>query len=216
MLFNSYIFIFTFLPISLLGYFLLNYFKKYSLSEYFLIAMSLWFYAYFNINYLPIIISSILFNFLLVQLMNKNNKKGLRLSLLLIGVISNVGVLFYYKYMGFFLKNINIIFQTNFNVLNILLPLGISFFTFQQLSYVVDNYFGNIKNYTFRQYVLFVCFFPQFIAGPIVLHNETIPQFENLDKKSFNWDNFSVGLMAFSFGMAKKVLIADTFGNIVN
>lgn len=216
MLFNTYIFIFLFLPLSLAGYYIFNYFRKYSLAEYFLIFMSLWFYAYFNISYLPIIIISILLNFGLGRMMNSTQDKKIRLLLLVIGCIGNVGVLFYYKYMGFFIQNLNILFRTNYNVTNILLPLGISFFTFQQLSYVIDNYKNNIEEYTFRQYALFVCFFPQLIAGPIVLHNETIPQFDDMSKKKFNWNNFSVGLMAFSFGMAKKVLIADTFGNAVN
>ncbi len=216
MLFNSYVFIFAFLPISLIGYYILNYIKRYSLAEYFLIVMSLWFYAYFNINYLPIIICSIFLNFGLGKMMNSTQDKKTKLLLLVIGCVGNVGVLFYYKYMGFFVQNLNILFRTNFNITNILLPLGISFFTFQQLSYVIDNYKNNIEEYSFRQYALFVCFFPQLIAGPIVLHNETIPQFDNLDKKKFNWNNFSVGLMAFSFGLAKKVLIADTFGNVAN
>lgn len=217
MLFNSYFFIFVFLPIALIGYYTLNRFNKYNLAEYFLIGMSLWFYSYFNISYLPIIVISILLNFFLGRLfLNYNISKKCRIILLIIGLVGNVGVLFYFKYMGFFIQNMNIIFKTNFFITNILLPLGISFFTFQQLSYVVDSYKEIVPKYKFREYALFVTFFPQLIAGPIVLHNETIPQFKNIEKRKFNWDNFATGLMAFSFGMAKKVLIADSFGNIVN
>lgn len=213
MLFNSYIFIFLFLPISLLGYFFLNKFKKYNLAEYFLIIMSLWFYGYFNYKYLFIIIFSIFINYFLGKYMQKaKNKK----FFLLLGIFANIGLLFYFKYMNFFVDNLNFLFQTNFEIKKVLLPLGISFFTFQQLSFIVDNYKGNIKSYTFRQYALFVVFFPQLIAGPIVMHNETIPQFEDETKKKFCFENFSKGIMAFSFGLAKKVLIADSLGRVVN
>lgn len=216
MLFNSYIFLFLFLPAALLGYFFLNHYGKYVFAEYFLILMSLWFYAYFNISYLPIIVCSMILNYILARFMVRQSDRKIKFIFLIVGCVSNIGILFYYKYMGFFIENLNLLFKTNFNITNILLPLGISFFTFQQLSYVIDNYKNEIEGYSFRQYALFVCFFPQLIAGPIVLHNETIPQFDNLCKKNFNWDNFAVGLMAFSFGMAKKVLIADSFGNVAN
>ena len=212
MLFNSYIFIFAFLPFTILGYFLLNKLKLYKISEYFLIIMSLIFYGYFNISYLPIIIFSIIFNYFIGKKIIKDNKK----YIFVIAIVMNLSVLGYYKYMGFFLENINILFNKDYFVANILLPLGISFFTFQQISYVVDCYKNKINNYCFREYALFVTFFPQLIAGPIVLHNETIPQFNDQTKKSFNHDNFACGLMAFSRGMAKKVIIADTFGNVVN
>lgn len=182
MLFNSYIFIF--LPVTLLGYFLLNKYKKYNCSEYFLIVMSLWFYAYFNFYYLPIILVSIILNFLLGQIfLNSNTNKKSKMLLLVIGLTGNIGILFYFKYMGFFMQNINVLFKTDFMITNVLLPLGISFFTFQQLSYVVDSYKGKVPKYSFRQYALFVTFFPQLIAGPIVLHNETILQFKNIQKK---------------------------------
>lgn len=215
MLFNSYEFIFYFFPICIAGYFLLNKIN-YALGEYLLIIMSFYFYAYFNPSYFPIILGSILGNYALTYIMRRQKNTLYRRGLLIIGVIANVGILFYYKYMGFFTENINLIFRTDFNVIKLLLPLGISFFTFQQLSYVIDSYTGNVPQYTLRQYALFVTFFPQLIAGPIVLHSEVIPQFEDKAKKTFNWDNFAAGLMAFSFGMAKKVLIADSFGNVVN
>ncbi len=216
MLFNSHIFIFLFLPISLLGYFITNKFNKYNLAEYFLIVMSLWFYGYFNYKYLFIIIISILINYFLGKYIKKTKNERNKKILLIIGILGNIGLLFYFKYMNFFVDNINGIFKTNFEFKNIILPLGISFFTFQQLSFIIDNYKNNIKEYSFRQYALFVVFFPQLIAGPIVLHNETIPQFEDKSKKKFNYENFSKGLMAFSFGLAKKVLIADSFGRVVN
>lgn len=216
MLFNSHIFIFMFLPLSILGYFLLNKLKKYNLAEYFLIIMSLWFYGYFNYSYLFIIIFSIIINYFLGKYIKLANNKKIKKTLLIIGCLGNIGLLFYFKYMNFFVDNLNHLFKTGFEIKNILLPLGISFFTFQQLSFIIDNYKDDIKQYSFRQYALFVVFFPQLIAGPIVLHSETIPQFENKEKKKFNWGNFSKGLMAFSFGLAKKVLIADSLGRVVN
>lgn len=216
MLFNSYIFVFLFLPLSLIGYYILNKYKKYKLAEYFLIIMSLWFYGYFNYKYLLIIVISILVNYYLGKLIQQEKDIKKRKFLLILGCILNVGILFYYKYMNFFLTSINDLFHLNFVTKNILLPLGISFFTFQQLSYVIDNYKNTMKQYSLRQYALFVCFFPQLIAGPIVLHNELVPQFEDEKKKKIDFENLSKGFMAFSFGMAKKVLIADNFGNIVN
>lgn len=214
MLFNSYIFVLLFLPLAVIGYYTINRFKKYALAEVYLIGMSLWFYGYFNTSYLTIIVVSILVNFTLATLMHK--KERLKKLLVIIGVVGNIGVLFYYKYMGFFVQNINMIFKQDFEITNILLPLGISFFTFQQLSYIIDSYTGKSPMYNLREYALFVTFFPQLIAGPIVLHNETIPQFRNESKKKFNADNFAQGSMAFSLGMGKKVLIADYLGVIAN
>ena len=212
MLFNSHIFIFLFLPIVIIGYYFFNHFKKYNLAQLYLIIMSLWFYAYFNINYLFIIILSVLFNYILYKIMKKNNKK----IYLIIGLIINIGLLIYFKYMYFFISNINYIFKTNFNFLNILLPLGISFFTFQQISFIIDTYRLETPEYSLLHYASFVTFFPQLIAGPIVTHNELIPQFIDKKKKKFNYDNFAKGLYVFSIGLAKKIIIADTFGTIVN
>lgn len=216
MLFNSYIFIFLFLPFALFGYFILNHYSKYAFAEYFLVFMSLWFYAYFNIAYLPIMLLSIIMNYAIGTYMAKSENQKRKFCFMMFGCIINIGILFYYKYLGFTIENMNRMFGTDFTVIKLLLPLGISFFTFQQLSYLIDSYRRKIQIYTFREYALFVSFFPQLIAGPIVLHSETIPQFEDKKKRQFNWDNFSLGIMAFSCGMAKKVLVADTFGNIVN
>ena len=215
MLFNSYEFIFVFLPLCIIGYFALNK-VNYVLGEYLLIIASFYFYAYFNPSYFYIILFSIVGNYGLTYMMRTWDSIVCRKMFLLSGIVANVGILFYYKYMGFFVENINLVFRTEFEIVKLLLPLGISFFTFQQLSYVIDSYKGTVPQYTFRQYALFVTFFPQLIAGPIVLHNEIVPQFEDKTKKKFNWDNFAIGLMAFSFGMAKKVIVADTFGNVVN
>lgn len=216
MLFNSYIFILLFLPICLSVYFILNHFKKYQLANVFLLIMSLWFYGYFNYNYLSIIISSILVNFGIYKGFQKCNQNCLRKLLLGFGIAFNIGLIFYFKYFNFFIDNINILFKTGFNVEKILLPLGISFFTFQQLSFVIDAYRREVKQYSFLEYAMFVTYFPQLIAGPIVTHDELIPQFQDKKKRKFNWENFSKGVYIFILGLAKKVLIADILGNAVN
>lgn len=211
MLFNSYIFIFIFLPISLIGWFGLHKIKAHVLAKLFLCAMSLWFYAYFNLHYLLIIVCSILCNYTISFLLSKTaspSKFAKRLSLFA-GLFVNLGLLFYFKYFDFFLENINSVFSKNFVLRNILLPLGISFFTFQQLSYIIDRSIGKTEHISFPDYICFVTFFPQLIAGPIVLHTELVPQFRDSSKWTFQKDNFSKGIVLFSIGLAKKVLLAD-------
>lgn len=216
MLFNSYIFILLFLPICIIGYFGLNHFKKFTLAQLYLLILSLWFYGYFNPSYLLIIAMSILSNYLLSYAMARTVKPILKKAELLIGIAFNLGILFYYKYYDFFIENINALFATDYSLKHILLPLGISFFTFQQLSYVIDAYRGEVSEYRFLQYASFVVYFPQLVAGPIVTHDELIPQFMDESKKQFCWDHFEKGLYIFALGLAKKVLIADVFGNAAN
>lgn len=216
MLFNSYVFIFLFFPLCMVGYFGLNKLKWYNLAQLFLLGMSLWFYGFFNPSYLPIILVSMVFNYGATYVMGKTENKVLKKAELIFAILANIGVLFYFKYYDFFIGNINVLFKTDFTLKNILLPLGISFFTFQQVSYVVDAYRGEVQQYNFLQYASFVVYFPQLIAGPIVTHDELIPQFGDLNKKRFNWDNFSKGAFMFALGLAKKVLIADTFGIAAN
>ncbi len=216
MLFNSYIFILLFLPLSLSGWFLLNKTKSEKLPKIFLLGMSLWFYAYFNIKYLPIIVISMVVNYLLYLGMSKTTKTVLRKFLFAFGIIMNIGILFYYKYLGFFTENINEVFKSDFTVVNLVLPLGISFFTFQQVSFVIDSYKREVPHYSILDYALFVSYFPQLIAGPIVLHDEIIPQFADKSNKTLNPENFSKGIYAFAFGLAKKVIVADTVGRFVS
>jgi len=213
MLFNSYIFIFLFLPLVLGGFYLLKKIKQYTLAKVFLIGMSLWFYGYFNPSYLVIILASVFINYVIYLLIEKSKKKKV---LLIIGVLFNVGLLFYFKYFNFFIDNINIIFKTDITVCKILLPLGISFFTFQQISFIVDAYKGEIKNYSPIDYALFVTFFPQLIAGPIVSHDEMMPQISGIKDSKFNSEMFAKGIFLFVLGLAKKVLIADVFGGAVD
>lgn len=216
MLFNSYIFILAFLPLCLAGYFGLNAIKQYKLAQLFLLAMSLWFYGYFNPWYLLIILVSITANYLINILMDKTPWPHVRRGEVWIAVGLNLAVLFYYKYYDFFITNLNQIAHTDFTLHHVILPLGISFFTFQQISYVVDAYHGQVPRCGFWEYASFVAYFPQLIAGPIVTHDELIPQFQDLKKKQWNWDNLAQGIFMFSLGLGKKVLIADTFGVAAN
>ena len=216
MLFNSYIFILVFLPITLILYFGFNKIKKYEIAKLVLVVASLYFYAYFKIEYLAIIITSILINYFLNRIFRKVKNKKLRIMFLILGLAFNIGMIFYYKYFDFVVSTINSIASTDFDLINVMLPLGISFFTFQQMAYVIDSYKGEVKDYTLLDYSLFVTFFPQLIAGPITLYSEMIPQFEDKNNKKINSENFSKGLLAFSFGLAKKVLIADTFAIAAN
>lgn len=216
MLFNSYIFIFLFLPITLLGWYFLNAKKAYTVAKFFLAGMSLWFYAYFNYSYLLIIVASILGNYLLSYLMKFSKSKLTGRIGLLTGLIFNFGLLFYFKYYDFFFENINALFHTDFNLKHILLPLGISFFTFQQVSFIVDRCTGKAEHYSFADYITFVTFFPQLIAGPIVLYKEMMPQFEDVGNRKFNSENFSKGIVLFTLGLSKKVLLADVLALPVN
>ena len=216
MLFNSYVFILAFLPVTVCIYFLLNHFHWNKASQVFLIGMSLLFYGYFNPMYLWIICSSIIVNYGISQLLNMSNQERIpRKPVMVIGILFNVGLIFYFKYFDFFIANVNAAFQQSFELQNIVLPLGISFFTFQQISYMVDSYRGETKDYGFVEYALFVSFFPQLVAGPIVLHNEMIPQFKNEENRRMNADHFARGLWMFAIGLFKKVLVADTFGKAV-
>ena len=220
MLFNSYIFIFLFLPIALIGYFGLNKIGKYTLAKYFLAGMSLWFYAYFNISYLWIILASIVINYVVHVsiLSNQNERKHLVLKkgVFFVGILFNIGLLFYYKYFNFFVDNVNSIFNLSVHVETILLPLGISFFTFQQIAFLVDTKRGEVDRQPLSDYMLFVTFFPQLVAGPIVSHKEMLPQFSNLEIKRPDAANMYKGVRVFVLGLSKKVLLADIIGRSVN
>ncbi|MEZ5502896.1 MAG: MBOAT family O-acyltransferase [Halioglobus sp.] len=133
-----------------------------------------------------------------------------RSSWLLIGIISNLLLLGYFKYAGFFLQNLSALGLWLIPLPNIVLPLAISFFTFQQIAYLVDVARGECKEYHFLQYALFVLFFPQLIAGPIVHHREMMPQFESLRRKEYLWDDLAVGFTIMAIGLFKKVVLADS------
>ena len=209
MLFSSYEFLFCFLPITIIGYYLILNAKKVNMARGWLVIASLFFYGWFNIKYLPIIIVSILINFAIGKGIKKEDKY--KKIYFIIGATFNVGLLCYFKYYDFFVENVNVLFKTNWTLKHLLLPLGISFFSFQQLSYLIDVYKGETKDYSLLNFSLFVTFFPQLIAGPIVLHSEIMPQFDDKEKQRLNWDNIASGIFMFSIGFFKKLVIADSF-----
>ena len=222
MLFNSYYFVLMFLPIVLALYYLSlrivrrseeNKQDKYhKLSLFVLIISSFIFYAYDNLYYLVLLVASILINWCIAWILNnKSNTK----PVLILGILIDVGIIFYFKYYDFFVSNINSIFRADITLRNIILPLGISFFTFQQISYLVDTYKGETGDYGFTEYVAFVSFFPQLVAGPIVLHSELITQYRDRSRWNFNSASFAKGLYTFALGLVKKVIIADKFGQVV-
>jgi len=213
MLFNSYEFIFLFLPFSFFIYFFLLQKRLIIGAKGFLVFASLFFYSWWNIAYLPIILSSMLFNYIIGNSLNENFKKIRiqRKSLLAFGIIANIALLGYFKYSDFFIENFNFAFDGSVPLLHLALPLAISFFTFQQIAYLVDSYRGETAEYDFLNYSLFVTFFPQLIAGPIVHHAEMMPQFKKTRNQVKNYRNIALGLFIFSIGLFKKVIIADTF-----
>jgi D-alanyl-lipoteichoic acid acyltransferase DltB (MBOAT superfamily) len=209
-LFNSHIFIFLFLPATFFVYFYLNRFGD-TAAKLFLVSASLFFYGWWNPLYLPIIIFSMLFNYTVgVYLARRNLSSRNKKLLLAFGIVANIALLGYFKYADFFIENINLVANTSFEKLNVALPLAISFFTFQQIAYLVDSYRGETHEYNLLNYANFVTFFPQLIAGPIVHHKEMMPQFASRNNKYPHYANIAKGLFIFSIGLFKKVIIADT------
>lgn len=156
-----------------------------------------------------------LFNYVIGSSLNEKIKQIQlpKKSLLIIGIIANLSLLGYFKYYDFLIQNFNSSFDGSVPLLNLLLPLAISFFTFQQIAYLVDSYRGETSEYDFLNYALFVTFFPQLIAGPIVHHAEMMPQFASKWNLVKNYKNIATGLFIFSIGLFKKVIIADTFAD---
>jgi D-alanyl-lipoteichoic acid acyltransferase DltB (MBOAT superfamily) len=216
LLFNSPEYIFVFLPLVALGYFLLNKLGHVQLAKISLVGASLFFYGYWNPYYLILIIISIAVNFRIGVLLHRAKLESWRAPIsakciLTCGIIFNLGLLAYYKYTDFFIDNINVMLGLELPFLNLLLPLAISFFTFQQIAYLVDCYKFEVYEYDFLSYCLFVSFFPQLIAGPIVHHKEMMPQFFDVKNSSPNAGNIAKGILIFCIGLFKKVVIADTF-----
>ena len=214
MLFNSAIFLFVFLPVVLLGWYGLNHFGLNRTALCFLSAASLFFYGYFKPSYLILILGSIIINFGLMKAIKRFRKAAG--VLLFTGVSANIILIGIFKYLDFIISIANDTLHTDRPFFNILLPLGISFYTLQQIAGLADAYHGNAKNYSFIEYLAFVTFFPQLVAGPIVLSDELIPQFADKNNRIFNYEKFTQGISRFIIGLSKKMLIADLFGHIVD
>lgn len=213
--FNSFTFILLFLPATLLGWYVLNHFKKYTVADLFLTGMSLYYYYTFGAMFPVILLVSMAVNYLLGFVMDKFGDTGKK-RLRVLGVIFNLGLLFYLKYLGFFMDTVGKITGGSFTVRDILMPVGISFFTFGQISYIIDRSKGKSPVYSVLEYALFAVYFPKLIQGPIAFHEEMITQFRDRSLRRFNPDTFARGLMSFIMGLGKKVLLADTLALSVN
>lgn len=211
MVFSTYKFILIFLPIVFFGYFLLQRFRMEKLAKIWLILASLVFYVYGSPDFFPFFLGSIFGNYLCGTVLGQLNesRKTERKILLTVGILANVGLLGYYKYTDFFIENVNFFTGSHIPLKEIALPIGISFFTFQLIAYLVDSYRGECEAYDIVSFLLFITFFPQLIVGPIVHHAEVVPQFENEANQRLNLDNVARGIFLFSIGCAKKILLAD-------
>ena len=214
LLFNSYEFMFLFLPLTFAGFFFLGHRGKKEWATLWLVLASFFFYGYWDMRYVPLLFGSICFNYLVGRQLEVNNgHKGW----LTFGIVINVLLLGYFKYTDFFLSTVNDVAGANlFDLPHIVLPLGISFFTFTQTAYLVDAYRGEAKNHSFVTYCEFVTIFPHLIAGPIINHKEMIPQFVADKTFRINYENIALGLTIFAMGLAKKVLVADRIAPWVN
>lgn len=203
MIFSSIYFIYYFLIIFLILYFITP--KKF--KNYTLLLGSLFFYFYGDSKYIVLLLISSLVNYILGRLISKKNKK----LFLIIGLIFNFGLLFYFKYFNFFLSNINSLFKTNINLFSIVLPLGISFYTFKNASYLIDVYKNRVNSEkNFINYFTYIAMFPSLIQGPIVRYKDI-----DLKDKKISFDNFAMGVERFIIGLSKKVILADTLAKLV-
>lgn len=211
MLFNSYEFIFLFLPASLAGYFAFGVLGRIRAAVAWLAACSLFFYGWWDARYVLLLLGSILFNFAVSTRLSRAARSATAdRRWLAFGVCGDLALLGYYKYANFFLDNLNTLSGAHWYLGNIVLPLGISFFTFTQIAFLVDAYRKEVKEYRLLDYALFVTFFPHLIAGPVLHHREIMPQFRLPQSFSPSAANFAVGLTIFFAGLFKKVVIADS------
>jgi D-alanyl-lipoteichoic acid acyltransferase DltB (MBOAT superfamily) len=232
MLFNSYSFIFFYLPVVLIGFFQLAR-VHYAFAAGWLALASLFFYGYWNPAYIGLLLGSIVCNYAFGMWIAKSRTedRGLRIEnpearsvergsgkrhLLIVAITANLLLLSYYKYADFFISNVDLLAGTHWNIGEIMLPLGISFFTFTQIAFLVDTYQGKVKEYNFIHYVLFVTYFPHLIAGPILHHKEMMPQFARASSYRLNWEHVANGLMLFTLGLCKKTLGADALAPYAN
>jgi alginate O-acetyltransferase complex protein AlgI len=207
MLFNSFSFLFLFFPVVVLGFFALARHGK-PLAAGWLAAASLFFYGWWSWAYIPLLLGSILFNYWAGWRIGHSTGAARR-RWLAFAVTLDLGLLAYFKYADFFIASANRIGGMDFPALHVILPIGISFFTFTQIAFLVDTYQGKVTEYRFVHYLLFVTYFPHLIAGPVLHHKEMMPQFDQDATYRLSAANVAVGLSIFALGLAKKVLVAD-------
>ncbi|MFZ3018281.1 MAG: MBOAT family protein [Gallionella sp.] len=213
MLFNSYGFIFLYLPVVLIGFFVLARTSR-TFAAGWLALASVFFYGYWNPAYVGLLLGSIVCNYAFGMWIAKagvRHEARRKKQVLIVAIAANLVLLAYYKYANFFVGNLNELAGTSWTLGEIMLPLGISFFTFTQIAFLVDTYQGKVKEYNFIHYTLFVTYFPHLIAGPVLHHKDMMPQFAHASTYRVNWDNIATGLMLFTLGLAKKTLWADSF-----
>ncbi|MCI8307711.1 MAG: MBOAT family protein [Lachnospiraceae bacterium] len=212
MIFSTYQFILLFLPIVFTVYFVLHHLKLNQMAKIWLILASFYFYAQGSPDFFPFFMGSVIGNYIIGTTLGSiqgDEHKRERKLLLLVGVLANVGLLGYYKYTDFFISNFNYVTGSDIALKHIILPIGISFFTFQLIAFLVDSYRGETQEYDVTNYLLFITFFPQLIVGPIIHHKEVVPQFADRNNQRLNYENVAKGLFIFSIGCAKKMLLAD-------
>ncbi len=214
MLFNSLPFIFVFLPVVLIGFFMIGRNHRLAAAAWLALA-SLVFYGWWSPKYVLLLAASILFNYyagLAIVRAGAAGGAGRGKRLLVLAIVANLALLGYYKYANFFLDNVNALTGAGLSFGTIILPLGISFFTFTQIAFLADAYQGKAREYNLVHYGLFVTYFPHLIAGPILHHGEMMPQFGQKEIYRPDWDNLAAGATMFLIGLFKKVMIADEIG----
>lgn len=211
MLFNSYQFVFVFLPVTLVVFFLLGRANRVWAAGWLALA-SIVFYGYWSVKYIPLLLGSVIFNYLCGRALSRRAQTQRGRPLLVAAIAANLILLGFYKYADFFVTSVNDIAGTQLPTLAIVLPIGISFFTFTQIAFLVDAHRGIAREYSFTHYLLFATYFPHLIAGPILHHAEIMPQFESPAPYRFSSRSFAMGVTIFTIGLAKKVLVADHFG----
>jgi D-alanyl-lipoteichoic acid acyltransferase DltB (MBOAT superfamily) len=217
MLFTQFEFLFLFLPITLGGYFLLARFIEAPAARLsWLAAASLVFYGYWDLNFVPVILISIAVNYVMGLLIAQQTNVKARGWLFALAITANLGALAFYKYTNFGIEIFNALTVSKHPSLAIVLPLGISFFTFTQIAYLADVYGGYHHERSLVKYGLFVTYFPHLIAGPILHHREMMPQFGSEDSRKISIDNIAIGLTILTIGLFKKSFVADGFGLIAN
>lgn len=215
MLFSSIVFLFIFLPIVIIIYY--GILPNRTLKNIFLLIASLFFYAYGEPSFVLVMIGSIIINYILGLIINKaeeKDKKKLKLATLIIGVVANLSVLFIYKYLNFTVHNLNLLFGADMKLISVMLPIGISFFTFQAMSYIFDVYSKKIEVQKDPFKIgLYISLFPALISGPIVRY-ETIA--DQMDNRTESIEKFSDGIVRFIYGLGKKVIIANTMAVVAD
>ena len=210
MLFSSMTFVFMFLPIVCTLYLL----SRKELQNYILLIASILFYAWGEPRYLAIMLLTILTNYIGANYISRSHKNNHRKEILVITVLINLGFLFYFKYFNFVIDNINDLFSANIKAIKVIMPIGISFYTFQAMSYLIDVYRGDVKaQKNIYNLALYICLFPQLIAGPIVKYHDVDEQISN---REVNFQKVAYGIKRFIIGLAKKMLLANTLGAVAD